>query len=141
MRWPKITCLGLAALALTACATGGEGPSGPRSLAEAQGREAPPQARFYADCITEAATSRTYDREGSTLRFRCSGAAARAFYEGLAAWSAKAGSQYEEGGRIYRFTSPMERNPSGLDFCWTDGGGEHRCTVVLRVGEFLDSGV
>jgi hypothetical protein len=72
------------------------------------------------------------------LRFRCRGGPARIFYDGLGAWSARAGSQVVGDGRTYRFTSPMRRNPSGLDFCWRDGSGEHGCTVVLRVGEFLD---
>ena len=138
MRLAGLVGLGLAALALTACAAGGRTPSGPPSLAEAAGLPPPPQARLYADCIAQAATARAYDREGSTLRFRCTGVPARAFYEGLAVWSARAGSERSGDGRTYRFTSPMERDPSGLDFCWADGAGEHRCTVVLRVGEFLD---
>ena len=140
MRWTGITGLGLAALTLGACAAGGEKPSGPPSLAEAPGEAAPPQARFYADCIAQAATARTYDREGTTLRFRCTGVPAKTFYDALAAWSAKAGSETQGADRTYRFTSPIERNPSGLDFCWLDGAGEHGCTVVLRVGEFLDFG-
>jgi hypothetical protein len=122
---------------LGACATGG-GETGPPSLVEAAGQPAPPQARFYADCITQAAAGRTYDREGSTLRFRCSGGPAQAFYEGLAGWSAKAGSERTGEGRTWRFTSPMERDPSGLDFCTRDAAGDYSCTVVLRVGEFLD---
>ena len=132
-----MTVLALLGLGLAACATGGETPATP-TLAEAPGRPAPPQARFYADCIAQAAAAGAYDREGTTLRFRCTGAPARAFYDGLAAWSARAGGDRVAGGRTYRFTSPMKQNPSGLDFCWADGGGEHRCTVVLRVGEFLD---
>jgi hypothetical protein len=93
--------------------------------------------RFYADCITQASAARTYDREGTTLRFRCTGEPARDFYEGLGSWAARTGSEREGEGRTWRFTSPMQRDPSGLDFCTRDAAGEHRCTVVLRVGEFL----
>lgn len=138
MRARLVLCAALTALSLGACATGGEAPAGPPTLAETAGTAAPPQARFYGDYITQAAAAGTFDREGTTLRFRCTGGPAKAFYEGLAAWSARAGTERTSEGRTYRFTSPMERNPSGLDFCWRDAGGEHRCTVVLRVGEFLD---
>ena len=137
MRGGAVLCGTLALLSLGACTTGGDDPAGPPTLTEAAGSPAPPQARFYGDCISQATAAGRYDREGNTLRFRCTGAPARVFYDGLAAWSAKAGSERAGEGRTYRFTSKMERNPSGLDFCWVDGAGEHSCTVVLRVGEFL----
>jgi len=140
MRTTSIFALGLiCALGLAGCATGGEGPpSGPPSLVRAAGAPAPPQARFYADCIAQAAASGTYDREENTLRFRCVGAPARAFYDGLAAWSAARGSQYDMGdGRTVRFTQAVQRDPVGLDSCSTDGAQDYACTVILNVGEFL----
>ena len=136
MRIVTISTAGAAALLISACVSRGA-PEGPATLVEAPGEAAPPQARFYAQCIYQAAGSGSYDREGTTLRFRCTGEPARAFYEGLGSWSARAGSERSGEGRTWRFTSPMARDPSGLDFCTRDAAGDHRCTVVLRVGEFL----
>lgn len=123
---------------LAACASdGAETPPTP-NFVEAPGLPAPPQARFYVECITQAAVAGTLDREENLLRFRCSGAPALAFYDGLAAWSARVGSETVHEGRTWRFTQPIRRNPTGLDFCSRGGLDDHRCTVVLNVGEFLD---
>lgn len=48
------------------------------------GLPAPPQARFYADCIAASAAPVDCLREpdADVLRFTCSGATARAFYDG-----------------------------------------------------------
>ena len=128
----------VALFGLGACATGGDEIAGPPTLTETPGSPAPPQARFYADCIAQAAGARTFDRENNTLRFRCTGAPARAFFDGMAAWTAaRPGMQVTEGGRTWRYTQPIRRNPSGLDYCVMDGAGEHRCVVVLNVGAFL----
>jgi len=124
-------------LATSACASGPGEPSQPPSLVEAAGQPAPPQARFYNDCIRQAITTGRVDREGATLRYRCTDGPARAFYDGLAAWSAQERSEVVGDGRTWRFTSRMERDPSGLDFCSTSGPEDYRCTVVLRVGKFL----
>lgn len=133
---PVLTLLAAAA-GVTACAAGAHAPPGPPTVVAAPGQPAPPQARFYADCVAQAAAARTYDREGNTLRFRCSGEPARVFYDGLAAWSARQHSELSAEGRTWRFTQRIQRNPSGLDYCSTDGAGDHRCNVVLNVGEFL----
>ena len=138
MRKLTAVAAGAALLALAACASDGGAAPGPPSLAEAPGAPAPPQARFYADCIAQAAGARTYDHQGTTLRFRCMGAPARAFYEGLAARSARVGSELVGEGRTFRVTQPVQRDLSGLDFCSVGPAGDHRCTVVLRVGDFLD---
>lgn len=127
------------ALALAACATtGGDdaAPSGPPTLVIAPGQAAPAQARFYADCIAQAAARDSYDREANVLRFRCDGAVAQRFYDGLAAWSAAQGSQYEAEGVTWRFSTRITQNPSFVDFC-RNRGADYDCTVVLNVGEFL----
>lgn len=126
------------ALALAACATSGEdaGPSGPPSLVVAPGQAVPAQARFYVDCITQAAAANTYDREANVIRFHCSGDVAQRFYDGLGAWSAAQGSQYEADGATWRFSTPIRENPSFVDFC-KRAGSSYDCTVVLNVGEFL----
>lgn len=133
--------IGLAALLLAACATtSGDDPtpSRPPVLIVAPGQAAPAQARFYADCIAQAAAANRYDREDNVLRFRCDGAVAQRFYDGLAAYSARMGSQYEGEGQTWRFSTPIEANPSFVDFCRTDNAGSYDCTVVLNVGAFLN---
>lgn len=137
MRGLAIWAGAAAALALGACASDGGPPTGPPILVEAPGLPAPPQGRLYADCVAQAAAAGTFDRENNTLRFRCTGEPARAFYDGLGPWSARARSELTADGRTWRFTQPVQRNPSGLDFCSAARTGDHRCTVVLNVGEFL----
>ena len=128
----------IAALALTACATARQAISGPPTLTPAVGLPAPSQAQLYADCIAQAASGHTYDRESNWVRFHCSGAPAQAFYDGLAAYSTSIHSEMQGNGRTYRFTQRLMSNPSGIDGCWRDdAGGSYGCTVVLNVGEFL----
>lgn len=128
----------LASAGLAACATAPE-PVGAPSLKEAPGLPAPPQARLYANCVAQAATAGTYDRDATlnVIRFRCEGAPARAFYEGLGPWAAQIGSELVGEGRTWRFGSKIERDPSGLDYCTEGDGDDWRCAVVLNVGEFL----
>lgn len=128
-----------AGAALSACATaGGEAPAGPPSLVAAPGSPAPPRARLFIDCMTQSAAAEAYDREENLIRFRCTGAPARAFYDGLADWSARQGSQYDTAdGRTVRYTQALRSNPTGIDSCSTDGQGDYACTVVFNAGEFL----
>ena len=119
-----------------ACATRAEPPSGAPSLAIAAGQPAPAQARFYGACIAQAQANQSYDRVENTLRYRCTGAEAQAFFEALAAYSVARGSQYAEGARTWRFTQALERDTSGVDYCWREGD-RHECIIVLNVGEFL----
>ena len=131
----------VAMLALSACASTADAPPlGPPSLEVAAGEPAPPQARFYADCIAQAAQTNSYDREGTTIRFSCDGDVARVFFDGLGPWSAEVGSEMIVGIRTWRFSVPIRENPSGIDYCWRDAGEgapSYACVVVLRVGEFL----
>lgn len=128
-----------AALLLGACASTGEreAPIGPPSFVIAPGQPAPAQARYYADCIAQAAAANTYDREANVLRFQCSGDVAQRFYDGLAAYSASIGSQYEADGATWRFSTTIRENPSFVDFCRRTSAARYDCTVVLNVGEFL----
>lgn len=127
----------LAALSLAACATKAELPAGPPSLVEGMGSAPPAQAKFFTDCITFAAARGTVDRVGNTLRYRCAGAPAQAFYEGLAEHSAEIGSELQGEGRTYRATQKIQRDLGGLDFCFRDAAGAYGCTVVLNVGVYL----
>ena len=120
-------------------------PPAPPSVIAEPGEPAPAQARFYAACIAQAAATGAYDREpgADLVRFTCTGEPARVFYDALAAWSAKIGSQIEapdaQGApRTWRFTQKITKNPFGVDYCSVDAsGGDARCVVVLNVGAFL----
>lgn len=99
------------------------------------------RGRLYADCIAQAAGNRAYLRaqnEDSTLLlFTCTGAAARAFYEGLAEHSAAIGSEFSSQGRTFRSTDRVQRNLFGVDYCSTDGRGDYACVITLNTGAFL----
>lgn len=138
-RFHAISLILAACAVSTACATAPDAPMGPPTVIAAPGEPAPPQAKFYGDCIAASAVAETYEKEpgANLLRFHCTGAPARAFYDGLGAWSAKIGSEIVAEGRTWRFTQKLVRNPFGLDNCSTDGAGDHRCTITLNVGEFL----
>lgn len=127
-----------AALLVSACATSGgnEAPVGPPSFMTAPGQPAPAQARFYVDCISQAAQANSYDREANVLRFHCHGDVARRFYDGLTDWVSEGGAQYDSDGATWRFTTPIRENPSFRDFC-KQTRAQYQCTVVLNVGEFL----
>ena len=126
------------AVLLAGCAsTPDAAPGGPPQLVEAPGQPAPAQARLYVDCITQAADRNTYDREANVLRFRCVGEPAQRFFDGLGAWSARIGSEYDSGDATWRFSTAIRENPSFADFCRRTIHGQYDCTVVLNVGEFL----
>ena len=129
----------VALVTLAACATGPAPPLGPPSVARLSALPAPPQARYYADCIAASAAAGDYLREpdADVLRFTCSGPTARAFYDGLAVWSASQDSQIVADGRTWRFTQKLIRDPQGIDGCSTGGPNDYRCVVVLNIGEFL----
>ena len=132
-----------ACAALAACATAPEAVTGPADFVPIPAEPNPPQAKLYADCIGQAAGAGTYVRahDASTelLLFTCTGAPARAFYDGLAAHSAKVGSEAVHNGRTFRSTNPVQRNLFGVDYCSTDGADDYRCVVTLNAGSFLAS--
>ena len=141
----KQTLAAIALLALGACATHAEGPTGPPSLDVSANIAAPPQADYYANCIAQSTAAHTYFREervATLLRFNCDGAVAQRFFDGLGPRSAEVGSELVVGERTWRFTNPIQRDTVGLDYCWRDalagGPADYQCTVVLNVGEFLE---
>lgn len=129
-------------LLMGACASAPEpaAPSGPPLVALTPGLPAPPQARLYADCAAQAASTNALNRErdGETLRFTCTGAPAKAFFDGLGPRSAKVGSEYVADGLIWRFSNKLIKDSYGIDGCSSDGAGNYRCVVILRVGTFID---
>lgn len=143
---PTLSLAAAAILTLTGCgALGGDEPAPlTPDYTPVSGSPAPPNARLYADCIAQAAEARTYDRvhdDGTeVIRFTCTGAPARAFYDGLAAWSAEHATEHAVAGRTYRATNPVRQNLFGADFCWTDGAGGYGCEMAFNAGDFLAYG-
>lgn len=132
-----------AAGALGACATGsGGGPAAPPSVAPVAGAPLPAPGRLYLACIRQAAEGNAVDREGSRLRFRCTGEPARALYDGLDRWTHGGGEGVEiaDAGRTVRITTAIREDLTGADHCWRlDAGGTYGCDLNLTVGEFMDA--
>lgn len=128
---------------LTACAHAPEAaPTAPDHTPIA-GEPAPPNARLYADCIGQAATSGTFRRAADgggdeLILFTCTGAPARAFYDALGPWSARIGSAFDHEGRSYRSTAKVVANMFGVDSCSAISGTDHRCVITFNAGDFLD---
>ena|SRR5450432_4040970 len=101
---------------------------------------APAQGALYAHCLAAASSTDHYgharDGDTSLLLFTCDGDPARAFYDGLAAWSAKIGSEFIEAGRTFRSTSRVLHDLYGVDYCDTDGT-RYECVITLNVGAFV----
>jgi len=135
----RFSILLAAVLTLGACATaGGSEPAAAPSFVVNAGEPAPAQARFLTQCISASIADSSFDREANVLRFHCNGASAQSFYDALATWSPGIGAEYQAEGRMWRFTTPIEQNPSFRDY-YTFDGARHECTVVLNVGEFLSN--
>jgi len=102
---------------------------------------ASPRANLYADCIAQATTTESlaeaHDDDSDLILFRCQGAPARAFYDGLAARSAAIGSQFDFQGRTYRSTNAVIANLYGVDYCSTGGPDDYACVITLNAGPFL----
>ena len=128
---------------LTACAHGAETLMAAPDFAPVTGDPAPANARYYADCIGQAAATgefrRASDGGGDELiLFTCTGAPARAFYDALGPWSARIDSAFERDGRSYRSTAKVQRNVFGVDYCSSASGADHRCVITFNAGDFLD---
>ncbi len=100
-----------------------------------------PRARLFVDCIAQATANGAYghaESDGNVrLLFTCTGAPARAFYDGLAARSAAIGSEVQVNGRTLRSTELVERDMFGVDYCSTDGAADFTCIVTLNTGAAL----
>lgn len=127
--------------ALAACATGGGGPAAPPSVAPVAGAPLTASGRLYLACIRQAAETDTVDREGSRLRFRCTGEPARALYDALDRWThGGEGVEIADADRTVRITTAIREDLTGADHCWRPASGEaYGCDLNLTVGEFLDA--
>ena len=143
MRHAKTLAGLVAAASLAACAHGSEPVVGPPDYAPIGGDPAPPNARYYADCLGQAAAAGTYRRASDgggdeLILFTCTDAPARAFYDALGPWSARLESAFEHGGRTYRSTAKVQANMFGVDSCSAAAGADHRCVISFNAGDFLD---
>lgn len=141
-RLRPLIALGTAAT-LAACAHGAEPVNSTPDYSPMVGSLAPANARFYADCIAQAAANATYVRASDgggdeLILFTCTGAPAMAFYDALGSWSAQIGSAFEHAGRSYRSTAKVQRNLFGVDSCSTQAGADPRCVITFNAGDFLD---
>ena len=97
---------------------------------------APPHGELYANCLADAIANhrfgRAHDADTNLLVFTCNGAAASAFFDGLAEWSAKQGSEFASNGVTYRSTARVRRDLFGVDYCSRDA-----CRITLNAGDFL----
>ncbi len=98
------------------------------------------RGKLYADCLAEAVASQHYGHaqdDGSTnvLLFTCTGAPARAFFEGLGSWSKQQSSEVKADGKVIRSTNRVRKNLFGVDYCASDGA-IYECVVTLNVGDF-----
>lgn len=131
------------AAVLTACAHAPDAVMSAPDYAPIDGDPAPPNARFYADCIGQAAATGAFRRASDgggdeLILFTCTGAPARAFYDALGPWSARIGSAFDHDGRAYRSTAKVQANMFGVDSCSAVAGAEHRCVITFNAGDFLD---
>ena len=128
-------------IAVAGCATAPESTfAGPPDFSPIQ-TQSHPRARLFVDCIAQATAAGAYGhaRSGDSdrLLFTCTGAPARAFYDGLAQRSAAIGSEVHADGRTFRTTEIVERNLFGVDYCSTGGADDFKCVVTLNTGAAL----
>lgn len=97
---------------------------------------APPQAELYANCIADAVAnhhvSRARNEDTTLLVFTCNGAPARAFFDGLAEYSARIKSEFESSGVTFRSTARIRHDLFGVDYCSADA-----CNITLNAGDFV----
>lgn len=128
---------------MTACAhSTATGPVAP-DYSPIVGDPAPPNARFYADCIRQAAASGNFRRASDgggdeLILFTCTGVPARAFWDALGPWSARLNSAFDHEGRTYRSTAKVVANMFGVDSCSAAADADHQCVVTFNAGDFLD---
>ena len=98
---------------------------------------AAPQATLYADCLADAIANHRYahaaDSSTSLLLFTCTGEPARRFFDGLAAWSSRIGSEFTYEGQTFRSTARVRHDLFGVDYCSSDS-----CVITLNAGDFID---
>ena len=128
-------------IAVSGCATAPEATfAGPPDFSPIQ-PQSHPRARLFVDCIAQATAAGAYGHahsgDSDRLLFTCTGAPARAFYDGLAQRSAAIGSEVQTDGRTFRTTEIVEGDLFGVDYCSTGGADDFTCVVTLNTGTAL----
>ena len=140
---PSVTAAVLL-VALTACAHEPEAAPIAPDYSPITGDPAPPNARYYADCIGQAAASGAFRRASDgggdeLILFTCTGAPARAFYDALGPWSVRLDTGFLHDGRSYRSTAKVQANMFGVDSCSVNASdADPRCVITFNAGDFLD---
>ncbi len=129
--------------ALAACAHAPDAAPAAPDYTPIAGDPAPPNARYYADCLGQAAASGAFRRASDgggdeLILFTCTGAPARAFYDALGLWSVRLGTGFLHEGRSYRSTAKVQADMFGVDSCSAAGDADHRCVLSFNAGDFLD---
>ena len=97
---------------------------------------APPRAALYGDCLADAVAShriaRATDPGTTLLLFTCTGAPAKAFFDGLADYSARIHSEFTQAGVVFRSTQRVRQNLFGVDYCSAE-----QCVITLNAGDFV----
>ncbi|CAN5244935.1 hypothetical protein BH09PSE2_BH09PSE2_25020 [soil metagenome] len=123
--------IAVALLSLAACAHGG-GPGAPETLPTDRAPDG--RARMFADCVTQAAAGGAVMRFGSYLRYRCSGAPAKALYDEAQAFSQARKLEFVEGPRTTRRFNKTVWD----DQCWTEGGAYGCLTTQPMNRDFVN---
>lgn len=77
----------------------------------------PPNASYFADCLSSAAAGRSFDRDGRYLRFACYGDVAEAFFEALGHRPPDVAYEEHSPTVVRRFTDKPVKDTIGLDYC------------------------
>lgn len=131
-----------ALLSAAACAHAPEAAPVAPNYAPLAAQPTGPHARFYAECVKQAAGSGAYrqviDGGDELLLFTCEGPLAAAFWEALGPHSAEMDTGWEHDGRRYRSTAKVQEDLVGVDYCTVDAsGGDARCVLTFNAGDFL----
>ncbi|HEY4182326.1 MAG TPA: hypothetical protein VGM90_36085 [Kofleriaceae bacterium] len=131
-----------ALIVLAACAGHAPTPTVPANFAGVPTESSPVVGALYANCLAAATAAQHYgeahDHDTHVLLFTCGGEPAKAFYDGLAEYTAKIRSEVVRDGRTYRPTQVVKHDLFGVDYCVFDGT-TYACTVTVNVGRFLES--
>jgi len=122
-------------LLVTACAHHAAPPEAP-DYRPVTAAPAPAQAALYGDCLADAVANhriaRATDPDTALLLFTCTGAPAKAFFDGLADYSARIHSEFTADGHVFRSTQRVRHNLFGVDYCSAE-----QCVITLNAGDFV----
>ena len=123
-------------IVLAACAGHRPSPAAAPDYKPVATEPAPAQGQLYGDCLADAVANhriaRAMDKDTALLLFTCTGAPAKAFYDGLAAYSARIHADFTRDGQTYRSTQRVRHDLFGVDYCSAE-----QCVITLNAGDFI----